>query len=262
MEKELLKQLRKIQIKILDVFVEICETHKLTYWLDGGTLLGAIRHQGFIPWDDDIDLAMPVNDYKLFLKIAQKELPKDIFLQTSKTDKGYKQSFSKLRDNNSTFIEINELPTSDYHQGIYIDIFPMVRYPLLPTFFLHWLVKIISKTRYKPYVLKNNSFKYKFTFLIANFFWLASSLIKSNYYANFPEDNGYNLIHSYKKLFPLAKVNFEGKEYNAPGYTSDYLIDLYGENYLILPPKEKQITHAAIILPNTPCKFISLKNNI
>lgn len=251
-----MKQLREIQIRMLDVFVDICEKHQLKYWLDGGTLLGAVRHKGFIPWDDDIDVAMPIEDYNKFLEIAQKELPKDIFLQNNKTDTGYNEFFSKLRDNNSTFIEINEGPTNKYHQGIYIDIFPMVRYPLLPVFFLKFLLKVIKKTKQYIFVLRKKSFLYSLIYFSSKTSWTFFSLIKGRYYANFPENNWYNCIHKCSDLHTLIKVEFEGKQYNAPNNMRNYLIDLYGKDYLILPPKEKQITHAKFIDPNTPSDYL------
>ncbi len=89
---------RRTQIRLLDAVKDICDRNKLVFWIDFGSLLGAVRQKGIIEWDDDIDVSMPIKDYKRFLKIAEKELPKDIFLQTPKTDKNYKQNFAKLCD--------------------------------------------------------------------------------------------------------------------------------------------------------------------
>ena len=78
-----LTPLRKVQLMELDIFkeiVRICEENDLTYYISGGTYLGAVRHKGFIPWDDDMDVAMPRKDYRKFLEIAQKNLPKDLYL--------------------------------------------------------------------------------------------------------------------------------------------------------------------------------------
>lgn len=77
-------------LQILCATDKICTEHHLTYWLEGGTLLGAVRHHGFIPWDDDMDISMPRKDYEQFLKIAPQLLPKDLFLQTQQSDPQYK----------------------------------------------------------------------------------------------------------------------------------------------------------------------------
>ena len=75
-----LQRAQRVMLRILKVFDAICSKHALTYWLDAGTLLGAARHGGFIPWDDDVDVVMPVEDYKKFCNIFEKELPYDMFV--------------------------------------------------------------------------------------------------------------------------------------------------------------------------------------
>ena len=127
-----LGQAKLVMLKLLRVFDDICRKNNLKYWLDGGTLIGAIRHNGFIPWDDDIDVAMLSDDYEKFIEIAQQELPDDVFLQTRKTDKKYPLYITKLRDKYSTYEEQN-VARLNCHKGIFIDIFPMdyIRYPFM-----------------------------------------------------------------------------------------------------------------------------------
>ena len=97
----------QLQVAVLDIFKEflcVCEKLNLKYYLLGGTLLGAVRHKGFIPWDDDIDVGMLREDYEVFLAHAQELLPDHLFLQTYKTDPGYHHVFAKIRNSNTTFL--------------------------------------------------------------------------------------------------------------------------------------------------------------
>ena len=116
--------LKQIQTNMLKEFIEICENNKLQYFVIYGTLLGTIRHKGFIPWDDDIDVIMARNYYETFMKIGQKSLSEHLFLQNHITDKNYLCNFAKIRNNETTFIEI-ATQNIDINHGVYIDIFPL-----------------------------------------------------------------------------------------------------------------------------------------
>ena len=120
---ELLERVHKVEKEILIKFITICEKYDLKYFVAFGTLLGTVRHKGFIPWDDDIDVAMPRKDYEFFLKIAQEECGTEYFLQTVDTDENYHLFFAKLRMKDTIFVE-SKLKHSKEMTGFYIDIFP------------------------------------------------------------------------------------------------------------------------------------------
>ncbi len=110
------------ELEILEKFDEICKKHGLVYYAYYGTLLGAVRHQGFIPWDDDLDVVMFRDDYEKFKVIAQQEVTEPYFYQNCYTDERI-YNFSKIMDNRTTAIEFTD-PPEGLHQGIFIDIFP------------------------------------------------------------------------------------------------------------------------------------------
>lgn len=120
--------MREIQLcsfEILKEVARICEKHNLNYYLNFGTLLGAIRHKGFIPWDNDIDIEMPIKDYRKFLKIAPKEISENFFVQTFKSDSNYNLLWTQVRANETTSLVVKQ-KNWDIHWGMHIDIFPQV----------------------------------------------------------------------------------------------------------------------------------------
>lgn len=124
------KQIWLKELEMFEAFRTICEKNELTYYLTGGSLLGAVRHQGFIPWDDDFDVGMPREDYEKFIKIAAKELRYPLMLQTHETDPEFLSCHAKIRNVETTAIRYDEW--ADEHQfcqGIFFDIFPYDNIP-------------------------------------------------------------------------------------------------------------------------------------
>ena len=122
-ESERTQYLQEEGLKILSEFHRICEAHNLLYILDYGTLLGAVRHKGFIPWDDDIDVSMPRKDYEKFLEVCEYSLKESFLLQTNKTDPNYFYPYAKLRISDDRLKE-NLVSHFDMIHGPWIDIFP------------------------------------------------------------------------------------------------------------------------------------------
>ncbi len=116
------KKVWAVELEMLEKLDEVCKKHGITYWVFYGTLLGAVRHQGFVPWDDDIDVVMFRDHYERFQEVAPYEFQEPYFFQNSYTDRRI-WALSKIRDSRTTGIEFRDL--RDFHQGIFIDIFPL-----------------------------------------------------------------------------------------------------------------------------------------
>lgn len=254
MNKKELKELQNCELDILKQFIKVCDKLNINYFIIGGTLIGAVRHKGFIPWDDDIDVCMLRKDYEKFLKEGQKILEDKYFLQTYKTDKEYPCCFAKIRNSETTFIEssINHL---DINHGIYIDIFPLDN--------LYKYSKIKSKLLYyslfyEYFKKSNNKLKRLFN-KIARIIYRKKDKIKlcekldNIYQKNNKKDSDIIINYcgawgdkreSHKKsdFMNYTMLQFEDIQVKAPIGYDRVLKDTYGD-YMTLPPKEKQVSH-------------------
>ncbi|MFK2244514.1 phosphorylcholine transferase LicD [Bacteroides fragilis] len=118
----MLRKQQERMFEMLCVIDDICVKNEINYWLSGGTLLGAVRHGGFIPWDDDLDIQLMKDDYNKLLGLLKTELPEQYQLQTSKTDRNYFARYAKVRDVNS-LLEDSDYTLGYKYKGIFIDIF-------------------------------------------------------------------------------------------------------------------------------------------
>ncbi len=127
-KKETLEKLHDVEIEILDEFVRVCKKNNLKYFLVGGTLLGAVRHEGFIPWDDDIDIGMPREDYEKFLKVMEEKNSEKYTVFDSRYDENYFFQFGRLSLNGTYWSEYwdNQVP---FKLGIHIDLFILDKVP-------------------------------------------------------------------------------------------------------------------------------------
>lgn len=125
--QEQIKQVWAVEQEILDVIDKVCSEHHLRYTLAYGTLIGAIRHGGFIPWDDDIDLIMPREDYDKLLSVWNDAAPEDYIMQHIHMTPDYTHTFTKIRKNHTTFLQDEAEVGMRYHKGVFVDIFPADR---------------------------------------------------------------------------------------------------------------------------------------
>lgn len=255
--KQHLRECQLKQLSILEEVNRICRKHQIDYWLDGGSLLGAVRHGGFIPWDDDIDIAMTLEGLKQFTHIAPQELREGLFLQTPENDPSHKEPIVKIRDLNSLYIESGDNMQAPYEKGLYIDIFPFIDYPSVPKSWVKKLTKGISTS----YSILHKAHYYSLR-AFAEFFWFGAKYgiyrtiwgllcvfcAKDTYMSNILVNNGYGIMHRKDSVFPLKPILFEGKEFPAPQDPDSYLKDLY-KNYMEIPPEDKRKIHAIYVHP-------------
>lgn len=125
---EQLSRLHQVQLEILKVIDKVCRENDIHYSLYAGTLLGAVRHRGFIPWDDDLDVCMERSEYDRFLQAWDNCACADYLLQNKDTEEGFTQSFSKIRKKHTTYLQ-ESWEADQYHTGIFVDVFPIDRLP-------------------------------------------------------------------------------------------------------------------------------------
>lgn len=242
--------LRKAQMRMADILLivdKICEKHNIPYFLDGGSLIGAVRHGGFIPWDDDLDIAVMREDFYKLREILQQELPDNLVYQDSSTDYNYPLLIGKVRDKHSYFEE--DFTDKLEYKGIYVDIIPMERIPsmkwkeILDYWYGHCFRAIHNYTNTKDKII---------SFLVFPFAWtlvqctrLLNKCSSSTQIAHVYGWKAYNSF-SYKDVFPVKRKPFEHIEVSVPHNPDAVLKALFG-NYMQVPPPEKRITHTGKI---------------
>lgn len=246
------ERLKTIELNMLKEFIAICNKHNLRYFVLGGTCLGAIRHKGFIPWDDDIDVGMPRKDYNEFLRVAQGELSNGLFLQNGKTDPNFPLNFTKIRNSNTTFIE-STMKNIDMNHGVYIDIFPLDGYK--KSIFRKIKRKICGGKIGMVYGDRpKQTIKRKIKNLMINIFNKDYKTARDKLdamYAKFDFDKSETVVNycgawGDKEIVPRSvfgsgvEKDFEDLKVIAPENYDEYLTKMYG-NYMEFPPIEKRV---------------------
>ena len=123
------KQIWAVELDLLKKFADVCEANGLRYFMDGGTLLGATRHKGFIPWDDDVDVNMPRKDYNRLLEIAGDVFQEPYCLQTTLSVPGFFRAHAQLRNSSTTGVIVKDMNKEQINKGIWLDIFILDNIP-------------------------------------------------------------------------------------------------------------------------------------
>lgn len=251
-----LRQLQLEQLTILDELKRVCDKNHLTFYLAYGSCLGALRHSGFIPWDDDIDILMPVADYDKLMRLGD-EFGDAFFLQNSSTDADFPAAIARVRKNGTACIEQQDLSLK-CHQGIFVDIYPQYQYP--DSFFQRArviLASIFYRILLANYAPKNHGKTVKFFGEVLlkilscgnrekrmeRFAKILRSYHGTKYVADlYGMDLTLTRVIKYKSSW-FAKprfVQFEGREMPVPTEAEKYLAERYGQDFMELPPEEKR----------------------
>lgn len=253
---ETLKKLQQVQIEILNVIDTVCRQNGLRYSLYAGTLLGAVRHKGFIPWDDDLDVCMPREDYEKFIQVWSNSNTDGYVLQNKRNTPSFSQSFTKIRKDRTCFLQ-SDAERGQYHTGIFVDVFPIDRIPNGK--FKRMLYKW-NCMRYQLYTREFVPPKENGIIRLASKILLGlTPAVKrldiriklEEKISLYNKDLQLDIIFvetmsTIKKIMPASLLDefvwlqFENREYMCFKMWNEYLTLKYG-NYMQLPPKEERV---------------------
>lgn len=253
---------RKLMVKILEEVHTLCVQNDIKYFLHFGSLIGAVRHNGFIPWDDDVDIGMLRPDYEKFCKIAPKKLGNDFFLQTYNTDDGYGLYFSKVILLGTVWQGQDSVKTNIKHKGLCIDVFPFDKVPASQSDNAKFFSKCsranvftLYKFKYREQPLSDrNSFLKKILIRIlpkSFFIWYRNRIFL--HYRNYKNKYLITGLWNNTVRHPLPEAyykdlvlhTFENKMFFIPKHYHEVLTAFFGD-YMQIPPVENRPTHNII----------------
>ncbi|MBR2772958.1 MAG: LicD family protein [Kiritimatiellae bacterium] len=226
-------------LKVYKVFAAICDKHHLRYYACGGTALGAVRHKGFIPWDDDVDMFMPRCDYARFVEIVQAELPEGFSWQSIENDPDYKLPFGKVWNNDKIMVnEVRRESNLLLEQGVYIDILPLDGIPKDRFRLFLWLAWR-SIWRHLPRFLTDNQ---------------GARLRHQRFRSAIDFDSAERVEDSKESAERLKRTAWTAKTFGEPVWMEfdsvkvplphdwdEYLRGMIGSDYMTPPPPEKRV---------------------
>lgn len=248
-------EVRQVELDILKYIDSVCRANDIAYFLDYGTLLGAVRHKGFIPWDDDIDICMKRDDYERFTQIVNSTPSPRFKFLTDSTCHGYYYEYGKMVDSRTKLMEtgITKIP----EMGVWVDIFPKDNLPMCHSFYRTIVFASVSMRIFSVYEKFPNHYSawyyplwlfsrlvgYRFFQRMAGMFQRFSHRTAKVEYVGDLRDRTAPRYWWPKDMFDESTyVEFEGDRFPAPRKWDEYLRGLY-KNYMVLPPVEKRKSH-------------------
>lgn len=256
MDSESLRTVQLLELKILLHIDKICKEHNIPYFIHSGTLLGAVRHHGFIPWDDDVDIGMKREHYEYFIEICKKNLGDEYLLQTSTTDEGYMLPFLKIRlkgtsvssivddgiiENNGVFIDVfpfDYVPDNIILRQFQRKLFGLLNFTLIKKYNYNLSDKMTMEKIVEPFVIILAYLPRRFLFSFREKVMTMFNNHHSNYCVNWPFYE-----KSSKLLEGTVTQEFETFMFPSPKYWKEYLGELYGD-YMQLPPENQRHSHS------------------
>ena len=252
------KKLQQLILLIAKEIARICDKYNIDYYLDGGSMLGAVRHKGFIPWDDDFDIAMKRSDFERFLQVCEKELDKNkYFLQTEWSEKNYCFSFAKVQLIGTHFIE-EFSKDADVKHGIFADIFP---YDNLPDTsrkqrWVLWKNHLLKNMLWTKCGYGTEEHKGKLSYKVFKILGLPFSIefMKKKRYALITQNNKKDTKVCFPSDYPRTKIQnnwftkpvnyvFESEKFKGFEKYDDFLRTRYGD-YMKLPDEKDRVVHS------------------
>lgn len=259
MARATVKEVQTQALEIYKAIKDICDRHNLSFFAIGGTAIGAVRHQGFIPWDDDLDIAMPADDYFRFIDKYSKELPPHLQLILPCSSENNSRSFCKVHDTRTTLILADNLKTPDMYYGIFVDIMPLYGIPEPYGFYDKYIyfLRTMDRLQRRQYRFFREKSKAHALFwlitkpvnlLFPNHFWhhRCNAFLTKYTFKNCTK-TGYSWSKRIKKknVFPIewfktkVTVPFEDSEMYLPVGYDAMLNQQFGDYMTPLPPDEQ-----------------------
>lgn len=258
---------QKYLLKLFREVDEICREHNLRYVLAGGSLIGALRHEGFVPWDDDVDLYMPRPDWEKFIEICETELPPDREIQCSEVDRNYTNSFPRYASTNTCAIHKSQIIGKDCG-GEIIDIITLdpvpaddKEYEKYRTHMMIYsdLINISVGYSDRWEIPASMYLKYLLSYIFLGKKRTLAKLEKSMFSYKEEECDRYAMrwggcpfLFDKDMMFPVKEGDFEGQKAMIPNKCSDYLIWHYGDEWAYMPPHDKREGHVAVCVDDLP----------